>query len=253
MYVQLLLIITVHYVPGQSSKSDDDHPTVIAIPDDDQPCSDAECDDNGGSSVLLQEDSPRLQAATDISHPEESSSVSLSPSPLPPAATGTSLPAESSSASPSPSALDVGVLLSFGNIHSLDQAMKLKLIKQTPDTKFKYPTKYIHGCNRRFKPEWVQTHSWLHYSICEDSVYCKACVLFAPTEVKQQQLGLLVTKPFSLGQSSLPFLITMKNWHTITIPWLEWLLSKRCVQIHHAMLLPYLTKHIKSKYLEMHK
>ena len=178
--------------------SDDDHPTVIAIPDDDQPCSDAECDDNGGSSVLLQEDSPRLQAATDISHPEESSSVSLSPSPLPPAATGTSLPAESSSASPSPSALDVGVLLNFGTIHSLDQAMKLKLIKQTPDTKFKYPIKYIHGCNRRFKPEWVQTHSWLHYSICEDSVYCKACVLFAPTEVKQQQLGLLVTKPFSL-------------------------------------------------------
>ena len=120
---------------------------MIAILDDDQPCSDAECDDNGGSSVLLQEDSPRLQVATDISHPEESSSVSLSPSPLPPAATGTSLPAESSSASPSPSALDVGVLLNFGNIHSLDQAMKLKLIKQIPDTKFKYPTKYIHGCN----------------------------------------------------------------------------------------------------------
>ena len=106
--IDILLIVTVHYVPGQSSKSDDDHPTVIAIPDDDQPCSDAECDDNGGSSVLLQEDSPRLQAATDISHPEESSSVSLSP-PLLPAATGTSLPAESSSASPSPSALDVGV------------------------------------------------------------------------------------------------------------------------------------------------
>ena len=162
--IDMLLIITVHYVPGQSSKSDDDHPTVIAIPDDDQPCSDAECDDNGGSSVLLQEDSPRLQAATDIS---------LSPSPLPPAATGTSLPAESSSASPSPSALDVGKI---GNIHSLDQAMKLKLIKQTPDTKYKYPTKYIHGYNRRFKPECVQTHSWLHYSIC---LLQSMCVIFS--------------------------------------------------------------------------
>ena len=73
--------------------------------------------------------------------------------------------------------------------------MKLKLINQIPDTKFKYPTKFIHGCNQRYKAEWVQAHSWLHYSVSEDGV---ARVLFAPTEVKQQKLGLLVNKPFSV-------------------------------------------------------
>ena len=76
--------------------------------------------------------------------------------------------------------------------------MKVKLIKHTPDAKFNYPTKFMHGCNRRFKPEWVQSHSWLHYSLSEDGVYCKACVLFAPANVKQQKLGLLVSKPFSV-------------------------------------------------------
>ena len=76
--------------------------------------------------------------------------------------------------------------------------MKLKLLKQAPDTKFCYPTKFMHGCNRRFKPEWTQSHSWIHYSPSEDGAYCKACVLFAPADVKQQKLGSLVNKPFSI-------------------------------------------------------
>ena len=59
-------------------------------------------------------------------------------------------------------------------------------------------TKYMHGCNRCFKPEWVQDHSWLHYSVSEDGVYCKTCALFAPTDVKQQNLGSLVNKPLSV-------------------------------------------------------
>ena len=57
---------------------------------------------------------------------------------------------------------------------------------------------FMHGCNRQFKPEWTQSHSWLHYSPSEDGVYCKACVLFAPADVKQQKLGSLVNKPFSV-------------------------------------------------------
>ena len=76
--------------------------------------------------------------------------------------------------------------------------MKLKLLDHTPDAKYKYPTKYMNGCNRRFKPEWVQIRSWLHYSASEDGVFCKACALFAPGEVQQQKLGSLVSKPFSL-------------------------------------------------------
>ena len=44
----------------------------------------------------------------------------------------------------------------------------------------------------------MQTHSWLHYSVSEDGMYCKPCALFAPSEVQQQTLGSLVNKPFSL-------------------------------------------------------
>jgi len=49
----------------------------------------------------------------------------------------------------------------------------------------RHPTTHMHGCNRRFKCEWVHSHSWLHYSASEDGVYCKACALFAPSEIKQ--------------------------------------------------------------------
>ena len=94
--------------------------------------------------------------------------------------------------------LDIGLLLNDGTLSTLSQSMKLKLLNHTPDVKYKYPTKYMNGCNRRFKPEWVQTHSWLHYSASEDGVFCKACALFAPSEVQQQTLGSLVSKPFSL-------------------------------------------------------
>ena len=94
--------------------------------------------------------------------------------------------------------LDIGILLNDGTLSTLSQSMKLKLLNHTPDVKYKYPTKYMNGCNRRFKPEWVQTHSWLHYSASEDGVFCKACILFAPSEVQQQTLGSLVSKPFSL-------------------------------------------------------
>ena len=75
-----------------------------------------------------------------------------------------------------PCALDIGILLKGGDLHSLPQHTKLELLNHTPDASYNYPTKYIHGCNRRFKSEWVKNHSWLHYSVSEDGVYCKACV-----------------------------------------------------------------------------
>ena len=94
--------------------------------------------------------------------------------------------------------LDIGMLSKNGDLHSLPQHTKLELLNHTPDPKFNYPTKYVHGCNRRFKPEWPKNHSWLHYSPSEDGVYCKACALFAPADIRRQTLGILVSKPFSL-------------------------------------------------------
>ena len=108
--------------------------------------------------------------------------------------TTTSLTPSQSDSTP----LDIGILLKNGTLTTLSQSMKLKLVDHTPDAKYKYPTKYMNGCSRRFKPEWVQIHSWLHYSASEDGVFCKACALFAPGEVQQQKLGSLVSKPFSL-------------------------------------------------------
>lgn len=96
----------------------------------------------------------------------------------------------------STSPLDIGVLIKSGHLRTIDDSAKLKVIRLTPDEKFHYPVKYMHGCNRRFKPEWAKKHPWLHYSQTDDGAYCKACVLFAPADVKQQKLGILVAKPF---------------------------------------------------------
>ena len=77
--------------------------------------------------------------------------------------------------------------------------MKLELVNQTPDASYKYPSTYMHGCNRRFKPEWNKSHPWLHYSLSEDGVYCKACALFAPIDIRKQKLGVFVSKPFNIS------------------------------------------------------
>ena len=94
--------------------------------------------------------------------------------------------------------MDIRVLVKRGKLQSLPQSMKLRLVNHTPYSKFNYPKTYLNGCNRRFKPEWVHNHSWLHYSASEDGVYCKACALFGRSEIKLQKLGSLVSKPFSL-------------------------------------------------------
>ena len=67
--------------------------------------------------------------------------------------------AQSAPVSDSPSVpMDIGILLKND---TLTQGTKLKLLNHTPDSNFNYPTKYMNGCNRRFKPEWVKSHSWL--------------------------------------------------------------------------------------------
>ena len=119
--------------------------------------------------------------------------------------------------SPNPP-LDIGVLLKDGRLHTIPQSMKLKLVNHTPDASYNYPTKYLHGCNRRFKAEWVQNHSWLHYSISEDGVYSKACALFAPNDTKQQTLGILVNKPFNTWTKQSFTSVVTKSWHIISHP-----------------------------------
>jgi len=144
-----MCISTVHSAEaGESSQSDSCQPSVLS--GDSRHCYDVESEVSDASSDSI---------------PEECPNQAQQPTSLP-------VPSEGSSASP----LDIGVLIKSGTLRSLDKSMKLKLIKQAPDAKFNYPTKFMHGCNRRFKPEWTQSHSRLHYSPSEDGVYCKACV-----------------------------------------------------------------------------
>ena len=164
-----MCISTVHSAEaGESSQSDSCQPSVLS--GDSRHCSDVESEVSDASSDSIPEECPS------------------------PAQQPASLPVPSEGSSPSP--LDIGVLIKGGTLRSLDKSMKLKLIKQAPDAKLNYPTKFMHGCNQRLKPEWTQSHSSLHYSPSEDGVYCKACVLFAPADVKRQKLCSLVNKPF---------------------------------------------------------
>ena len=48
---------------------------------------------------------------------------------------------------------------------------------------------------RQFQPEWVRSFPWLHYSRHTDGAFCRACALFAPSDVKGQKLSYFVTRP----------------------------------------------------------
>lgn len=50
---------------------------------------------------------------------------------------------------------------------------------------------------RQFQPEWVRSFPWLHYSRHTDGAFCRACALFAPSDVKGQKLSYFVTRPFT--------------------------------------------------------
>ena len=93
---------------------------------------------------------------------------------------------------------DIGALIKNGNLNTIPQNMKLKIINNTPDLTYNYPARNLYGINRRFKVDWVKTHPWVHYSVSEDGVYCKACSLFAPGDVGRQKLGVFVIKPFQM-------------------------------------------------------
>ena len=54
---------------------------------------------------------------------------------------------------------DIGHLLSNGLILStLSDTHKSDILKFTPDMNGTYPTTYMNGCNRKFKPQWLKSH-----------------------------------------------------------------------------------------------
>ena len=111
-----MCFIIVHSAEaGESlSQSDSCQPSILS--GDSRHCSDVESElSQDASSDLIPEECPSpVQQPTSFAVHSEDSSESASP-------------------------LDIGDLLKRGVLRSLDNSMKLKLIKQSPDARFNYP------------------------------------------------------------------------------------------------------------------
>ena len=58
------------------------------------------------------------------------------------------------------------------------------------------PSTYSHGCNRKFKINWLDKYPWLRYSPKLDGVFCGPCALLS-TDYKRADKSCLVNKSFS--------------------------------------------------------
>lgn len=79
-------------------------------------------------------------------------------------------------------------------IQTLTSAQKYHLLKhhKRPKEGYSFPTIFIGGCNRSFRPKWLSEHPWMVYSEATDGVFCIACALFSADPSK----GKFVTQPF---------------------------------------------------------
>ncbi|XP_068675681.1 52 kDa repressor of the inhibitor of the protein kinase-like [Montipora foliosa] len=70
--------------------------------------------------------------------------------------------------------------------------VRIKLLKGTWDHchKFKFPSKGIHGKQRKLNHTWLVNNKWLRYSVSRDFVWCVYCVLFGkPERASPNQVG----------------------------------------------------------------
>ena len=56
------------------------------------------------------------------------------------------------------------------------------------------PSKFFHGCNRKFNVEWLNKYSWLKYSTVLDGVFCAPCAILLHN---RENKGALVNQSFS--------------------------------------------------------
>ncbi len=95
---------------------------------------------------------------------------------------------------------DIGKLQDSGvDVKNLSRDDKYRLLTTEPNSDpDSYPrTQPCPSSNfRRFKPEWLRSYPWMHYSRFSDGVYCRACVVFSPYQVGGRDLGKFVLEPF---------------------------------------------------------
>ncbi|XP_060085130.1 zinc finger MYM-type protein 5-like [Ylistrum balloti] len=61
-----------------------------------------------------------------------------------------------------------------------DDSVRRSLLATKWDTanKFNFPVRKIYGRDRKFNHSWLNDHSWMRYSVSDDSVFCACCLLF---------------------------------------------------------------------------
>lgn len=88
---------------------------------------------------------------------------------------------------------DCEILLKF----DLSAEQKLDIVlsfpKYNPAATYKFPTKVEYGKNRSFQHRYLQSFSWLGYSIQQDGCLCLPCCLFSSVHDRPQSF---VRKPF---------------------------------------------------------
>ena len=84
----------------------------------------------------------------------------------------------------------------IATMQSLTAAQKYKLLTKhkVPSKNHIFPTHYVGGCNRSFRPNWLSQHPWMVYSEKVDGAFCIACTIFCNDPLK----GYFVSKPFRI-------------------------------------------------------
>ena len=92
---------------------------------------------------------------------------------------------------------DIGLLLRSmpqSVVRNLPLKKKYSLLinQFKPNSSFKFPSRFIDGCNRACQYNYLLDNPWFVYSKAEDGLFCLPCVLFANVK----GLGQLVCKKF---------------------------------------------------------
>lgn len=115
---------------------------------------------------------------------------------------------------------DIGLLLRSipqNQIRNLSASDKYSLFvnRFKPTSSFKFPCRYLDGCNRSCQHKYLEENPWFVYSKAEDGIFCLPCVLFATKE----NLGQFVCSKFNVwSKKSIKFAAhNSKQYHNIAM------------------------------------
>ena len=82
-------------------------------------------------------------------------------------------------------------------VSNLSDAEKYELLKNpfVPGNDYQYSAVKAGGCNRAFRPQWLDTYPWLVFSPSLEGAFCKYCTLFV-NPLERSKYGQLVNAPF---------------------------------------------------------